>query len=318
MIGHLRQQALLGTTGANENFQSFAENFGADYLVVLKVTTSASRCLLSARWLDVRNVKALANEVGTCDPTSGGTLDEIQRISRKLVERAAYFEICPYKGPVKIKIHSSRTKEQKTEYPAFCNGMDQRYSKTETENSVMDLKLDLTRTGRTWATGTGHYSSAEIFELQEDDPCHDCGGGRRGVRLYTEKKRETAEIEGLSERSRAEASHLSEELQKVSDVRLYLRFTENGTYRLELLAASKTGTRRVHIERKAEGNCDTKIARPKEDYDVLADIGVAKIMGPFQGSPLDKSLTGNEEFRQKDSVTDEETTITVEFQLQRE
>lgn len=92
---------------------------------------------------------------------------------------------------------------------------------------------------------------------------HDLGD--TNVRLYTEKKRETAEIEGLSERSRAEASHLSEELQKVSDVRLYLRFLENGMYRLELLAASKTGTRRVHIERKAEGNCDTKIAKPKPE-----------------------------------------------------
>ncbi len=315
ILDHLRQRALLASTvdqdkSVQQAFESFAGSYGADYLVVLKVIADGSRCTLSARWLDVRMAKALVSQMDSVAMGSG-VLAAIDRLAEKLVDEVAYFEICPYTGPVKITVNTNRSKEEKEEYPVFCNGMDQQYVKTTSESKVADTELEVTRTRRNWATGTIRYHSVETSKLVEEDPCHLCESGRKGGRTYTENHRTTVDIEGLSEDSSTAG-------QRISDVRAYLKFAQNGTYTLEVLATSQPGTRKVHVERKAEGTCDTTLAKPKEDYTVRVDIPLGNVMGPFSGSPRDKVLTGHKEFPQKDPVTGEETTINVEFELRRD
>ncbi len=316
ILGNLRQRMLVGGTEEQEKatqaaFEAFAGSYGADYLVVLKVTADASRCTLSARWLDVRTSKALVNEMDSA-AIGPGVLDAIDRLSAKLVDEAAYFEICPYKGPIKMTVNTTLApKEQREEYPVYCNGMDQQYVKTTETAKVADTKLEVTRTRRNWATGTIGFHSVETFRLVEEDPCHACDPQRKGVRIYTENSRATVDITGLSQESSTAG-------QVLSDVRAYLKFDRNGTFRLEVLATSERGDRKIHIERKAEGNCDTTLAKPKEDYTVRTDIPIANIMGPFPGTPRDKALSGSDTFQSKDPVTGEETTINVEFQLRRD
>ncbi len=315
LLGHLRMRMLVGGTEEQEKatqaaLDAFAGSYGADYLVVLKVTADASRCVLSARWLDVRQAKALVNEMDSA-AIGSGVLNAIDRLSAKLVDEAAYFEICPYKGPVKITVNTNRSKEEKEEYPVFCNGSDQQYVKTTSQSTVADTELQITRTRRNWAIGNIRYHSVETSKLVEEDPCHACDPQRKGVRIYTESHRTTVDIEGLSEESSTAG-------QQLSDARPYLKFDRNGSFRLEILATSKPGIRKVHIERKAEGTCDTTVAKPKEDYSMKTDIPLGNVMGPFPGRPRDKVLTGRNEFRQKNPVTGEETTINVEFELRRD
>jgi hypothetical protein len=316
MLSFMRMRALLGGTieqqaSLDQDLAALGGAMGTDYLVVLNAMATKSRWTLSARWFDVRKAKALAMAMEDFAPGGDSLVDACDRVAEKLVDEVAYFEICPYTGPVKITVNTNRSKEEKEEYPVFCNGMDQQYVKTTSESKVADTELEVTRTRRSWATGTIRYHSVETSKLVEEDPCHACDPTRKGVRIYTESHRTTVDIEGLSEESSTAG-------QRISDVRPYLKFDRNGTFRLEILATSKPGVRKVHIERKAEGNCDTTVAKPKEDYSMRTDIPLGNVMGPFAGSPRDKVLTGHKEFREKDPVTGEETTINVEFQLQRD
>ena len=316
LLGHLRERDLLATTddlrqSADQAFDNFAGSFGADYLVALNVIASGSQCSLGAKWLDVRKAKALASFIDSGNPDGPGVLSAIDRLAEKLVDEAAYFEICPYTGPVKIKIHSTRAKDDRLEYPVFCNERDQQYVKTTSLSTMADTELDAMRTAKNQATGTVRYKSLESQKLVEEDPCHVCDSGRKGGWTYTEEQRATVAIEGLSQESSTAG-------QRFDDLRIYLKFGKDGTYRVELMAASRSGTRTVHVERKAEGTCDTKLEKPKEDYTVRVDIPLGNVMGPFPGTPQDKVLTGHQEFRQKDPISEEETTVNVEFQLHRD
>jgi hypothetical protein len=316
MLGHLRERSLLATTteqsqSAEKTFNDFSGSYGADYVVSLLVTASGSQCALTAKWLDVRKAKTLVNVTESVNPDGPDVLPAIARLAQKLVDEAAYFEICAYKGPMKIKVHTTRTKDDRLEYPVFCNGNDQQYVKTTSLITVADTNLDVMRTARAWATGTLHYESSETQKLVEEDPCYQCPSGRKGGRTYTENKRTTRQIDGLSDASSTAGQHFD-------DIRIYLKFARNGTYTLQLVATTKFGPQAVHIDRKAEGTCDTQLEKPTEDYTIATNFPVAHVMGPFPGQPKDKTLTAHKEFRQKDPLSEEETTINVEFQLRRD
>lgn len=315
-IGFMRQRALLGVppdqeAGFEQGMKELAGAVGSDYLVVLRAMALPGRWVLNGKWLNVRKANALAMATEELAPNGDALIDASERIADKLMDEAAYFEICPYTGPVKITLHSTRAKSSRVEYATSCNGMDQQYVKTSNLNRTEDATLDLKRTGRVWATGDVNYVAVELEDLEEQDPCHLCPSGRRGPRIYTEHTRTETKITGFSKES-STAEH------DFTDVRVYLKFSHDGRYSLQLAGASKSGTRHVKIDRKAEGNCDTQIEKPHEDYTTHDDVPLTQIMGPFQGTPRDKTLTGREEFRTRDPATDEETTINVEFQLRRD
>ena len=315
-MNFMRMRALIGVPANqqesyDQQMVDLAGAVGADYIVSLRAMALPSRWVLSGRWLDVRKTKPIAMEMEELAANGDALVDACQSIAKKLVEAAAYFEICPYLGPVKMRVRTSRSQDERVEYPVSCNGGDFQYVRTMSLVANSDSNIELTRTNRTWATGTFQYRSKEKMVTVEKDPCHNCGSGRKGGRTLTENHTTTSEVAGLSEDSSAAG-------QNFTDARLYLKFAKDGTYTLELVATSKPGTRTVHIERKAEGTCDTQLKDPREDYTTKEDIPVGNIMGPFRGGPMDKSLADHKEFHSTDPVTKEELTITVEFQIRRD
>jgi hypothetical protein len=312
----LRHLAWYGKPGdENPDYQQDLAALGqlmdTNHLVLVTVTPMGGQWILNGKWLDSRKANALARAMETCAADAGALVDGAGRIADKLVDDAAYFEICPYSGPIKITVHTTRSERPPPEtYPVECNAMGGQYFKSTTLDRASDTKMELTRKGRPNANGSVEFSSVEIEEVEEDDPCHQCPSGSRGPRIYTERKRTEIRISGFSEAS-------SEAGKYLTDVRLHLKFDRNGTFRMELESTTKIGTKHVKIDRKAEGVCDTKTKGP-EDTTVDFDVPLAHIFGPFQGSPHDKVLSATQEFHTTDPQTKEESTITVDLQLQRQ
>lgn len=312
----IRYLALHGTaTDPNPDYQKELAELGnqmaADYLVVIDVTPMGGKWIVNGKWLDARKVKALARRMETASAETGSLVDAVGRIADKLVDDAAYFEICGYTGSVKITVHSTLTDNKREERPSSCNNMDQTYVKTTVRDRTTDMALDLTRTDRIWATGTLKYSSLETEDTEELDPCHECTPRTWGMRHFTEHKRTETRITGFSEDS-------STQDYRHTNVRIYLVFAQDGTFRLELESTSEMGPQHVKIDRTAEGQCDTKLKEPKVDYTSRVDIPISHIFGPFKGTPRDKVLSAKRTFPSTDPATKEESTITVELQLQRQ
>ncbi len=315
LMGFLRMRALLGVPddqqeSYDKQLLELGGAFGADYIISLHAMAVGSRWSIFGLWLDVRKAKALARASEETGANGDALIDACDKIAKKLIEEAAYFEICPYLGPVKMRVRTTRSQNERVEYPVSCNGGDYQYVRTMSLEANSDSNIELTRTNRPWATGTYQYRSKERQVTVEQDPCYNCASGRKGGRTLTDNHTTTSEVTGLSEDSSTTG-------QNFTDARLYLKFAKDGTYTLELVAASKPGTRTVHIERKAEGTCDTHLDNPREDYTTKVDIPVGNIMGPFRGGPMDKSLADHKEFHSTNPVTKEETTITVEFKIRR-
>jgi hypothetical protein len=81
-------------------------------------------------------------------------------------------------------------------------------------------------------------------------------------------------------------------------------------------AASKKGDLIEKITKHAEGTCDN-ISSPPETNTRKADIPLKQTFGPFQGTSLDKTLTGKDSFTVIDPITEEKTTYSFEFNLKR-
>ncbi|MFT3831161.1 MAG: hypothetical protein QM691_15800 [Opitutaceae bacterium] len=315
-LDDLRHLATYGTATDNSpDYQNELAELGnqmaADHLVVLEVTPMGGQWIVNGKWFDARKAKALARRMETAGSDTGSLLDAVGRIADKLVDDAAYFEICGYTGPIKITIHSTRSANGRDERPAACNNMEQTYVKTTTTDRTTDTALVLTRTDRIWATGTLEYASIETEDIEELDPCHQCTTRTWGMRYFTEHKRTETRITGFSEDS-------STTEHRHTDVRVYLVFDRGGTFRLELESASEMGTQHVKIDRTAEGQCDTDLAEPKVDERSRITIPFHHVFGPFQGSPRDRTLSARQDFHPKDPVTKETTTISVEFDLSRD
>ncbi|HLP09386.1 MAG TPA: hypothetical protein VK178_14575 [Opitutaceae bacterium] len=315
-LDELRYLAWRGTaTDPDPDYQKELTELGsqmaADHLVVLDVTPMGAQWIVNGKWLDARKARALARRMETAGADTGSLLDAVGRIAEKLVDDAAYFEICGYTGPVKITIHSTRSDNPREERPAACNNMKQTYIKTTSIGSTTDTALDLTRTDRSWATGTLEYASIETEDIEELDPCHQCTPQTWDLRYFTEHKRTETRITGLSEAS-------STREHRHTDVRVYLVFDRGGTFRLELESSSEMGTQHVKIDRKAEGQCDTDLKEPKVDERTRITIPFSHVFGPFDGSPRDRTLSAKRDFPIKDPVTKETTTISVEFNLSRD
>lgn len=315
LIGFARMRALLGVPADQEaayeqSLEGMGDAVGADYLVDISAIAVDAGWYVSGMWLDMRKAGTMARYGQTLAKDANLLAAVMRTVVDRLVEQVEYFEICAYSGPIKIQRHSYRSSSSHEERTTFCQGGDQQYTKDHSLERRADLQLDLVRNGRPWARGGVDFVSVETEDTEELDPCHPCPSGARAFRLYTEHKRTEVRINGFS----TESSALDHELM---DVKVHLKFAKNGTFRLEVVGATQTGSKRVKVQRKAEGNCDTTFAKPNEDSTAKFDIPIAYVFGPFQGSPSDKELCVKQEYHTTDPGTKEETTISVDFVLRR-
>lgn len=304
-----RQRSLLGG-GGEENLKALADSFGLnDYLILLKITPLGERTALYGMCLNLKTSKTVSVNASLTGAGGKAAIAGSKDFAKRFVRKMAYLEICPYKGPVHVTVQSKRNKEEKEEYPVYCNQSDQMYKKNTKITKTTDTDWSLQKTGRRSASGTVTHQNYECAEVVEENGCYRCPSGRQGGRTFTQKSTATTAIDGLSEESRREGK-----AQK--DARIRLEFNEDDTFTVYIEATSRDGTRHERVEEKAEGTCDTKTAPPKVT-DGKINVPLPGRWGPFAGSPVDKVLRGNTNEKKTDPLTEEETTTGIEFELQR-
>ncbi|MFH2093845.1 MAG: hypothetical protein ABIJ31_15905, partial [Pseudomonadota bacterium] len=156
----------------------------------------------------------------------------------------------------------------------------------------------------------------EKDETHEENDCHPCSSGnRQGGRIYTRTSKVSASVNGLSDRTR-----ISGETEN-HDATIHLLFDPNGTYNLHIYGTSKAADYKGKIIETAQGTCDSikKTVDMSEDQllQYNRSIPLTVRWTSFPGTPFDKRLVGKKQMVQKDTITGEETILTIDFDLQR-
>jgi len=228
----------------------------------------------------------------------------------KFIKELSKYEICPYTGTMYFEVKTERNEKTTDAYPIYCNGADKQYKKEVeiNEKSVEIWKLN--KTDKYLTDGSLSYTLREESLTTELNECYHCPSGREGSRVFTEKVIQTANIEGLSIESVSKDKN-------IPDARTEITFLEDGTYILEVMAASKTGDLKVKTEIHAEGTCDV-INKPPVTITKKADVPLNVKLGPFPGSGIDKILSQKGSYQTENPVTKEKTTFTYDFNLKRD
>jgi hypothetical protein len=229
---------------------------------------------------------------------------------KKFVKELSKYEICPYTGPINVEVKSVRTDTKTEKYPIYCNGMDGMYKLDRTFNKTSSASWNLNKTDKFQTSGTVIYNLREETKTEEQNDCYTCPSGRQGPRWYKENTLKTAKVEGLSNESVADD-------RQIEDARAEIIFLDNGTYTLQVKAASRKGDFKLKAEKHAEGTCSNDNP-PPENITKKADIGLDEKFGPYVGTSLDKVLYHKETIIREDPVTREKTTISFEFNLKKE
>lgn len=228
----------------------------------------------------------------------------------KFIKELSKYEICPYTGTMNFEVKTERNEKTTDAYPVYCNGADKQYKKEFEINEKSVEIWKLTKTDKYLTEGSLSYTLREESLTTELNECYLCPSGRKGSRVYTEKIIQTASIEGLSIESVSKGKN-------IPDARTEITFLEDGTYILEVKAASKMGDLRVKTETHAEGTCDV-INKPPVTITKKADVPLNVKLGPFPGSGIDKILSQNGSYQTENPVTKEKTTVNYNFNLKRD
>lgn len=306
-----RINQLLGD-GEQQTNTNFAKEMNYDYLVRLILKTfEGKQIFVRAVCLARKDVKCVADGNYILVPMDyQGVKDGINEMSKTLVDKLYKYEICPFKGDINIKIISTKKENTPEEYPVYCNGLDGYYKKTVSFDKYSENDWTITKTGKESATGTVKFNLSEETIIDEINPCYECSPKKQGQRSYYEKSTTYADIEGLSNESESYGI-------PVDDARVELIFSETGTYRLKVSASSTQGEKRHREEINATGVCGNENL-PPETWTSKIDEGIDEILGPFTGTPQDKTLSYKITIPRKNEITGEDETISYEFNLTRE
>lgn len=303
-----RQKQLLG--GEERDLASIGAAMGCDYLVSLEVTSNPGIIMVKAFCANTRTSKVIARALEIASNADAG-VDAVERVSIQLVEGLKKYEICPFIGPINVKVKSELTDKKTDSYTVYCNGLDGLYKLDVTTNNTSDADWKLSKTSKNRVIGSVTYTLQEETEKEEHNDCYICPSGRQGSRLYKETVLKTAKVEGLSTESIADN-------QQIEDARAIITFFDNGTYTLKVKAASRKGDMKLRTEKKAEGTCDNQNP-PPQNINKKADVGLKETtFGPFPGTSLDKVLSHKDTFTTIDPITKEKSVITYDFDLKRD
>jgi hypothetical protein len=313
MIGFERMRALLGS-GSDETLSNIAGSLGCEYVVVVEIGILVGDIFsVNAKIIPSKTYFSIisAVEYHPYEEKSSKEVDTIDKVAKKLVDGMKNMEICPFKGPVNVKITSSYKSNQAPEqYSVYCNGMDGTYKKTTTIEKYSDSDWAIQREGINSATGSFKYSLFDEQTIEEQNFCYECSPTKQGVRTYSEKITTSANVQGLSNESESNGI-------KVDDARVIITFQDNGTYTLRVKAASKKGIKKRIKVVHAEGVCNNIQSKP-DTLRTPVDEGINEIFGPFAGSDRDKVLSQKNTIQRTNPITGEEETITYEFNLKKD
>jgi hypothetical protein len=305
-LDQVRTIQLISDKDTQGMIKEIGSSLVCDYLVNLKIVIKENTAIVSAAFLDNKNINAMsrATVITSFETVNKGTYDDI---AEQLIEGLKTYEICPYKGTIDINIVSTKKDKQTEEYSVYCNQGDGIYRKTTTLDNYSENNWAIEKTNKNAARGNVRFSLSEETKIEEDNSCYECSPGKQGPRTYLEKTTTYADIQGLSNESESYGI-------KVDDARVYITFFENGTYTIRVKAASRQGEKKSRKEVIAQGVCHNINEKP-EPINSKVDEGINEIFGPFTGNAQDKVLAEKDAIKKIDPVTNEESVIEYEFNL---
>jgi hypothetical protein len=304
-----RKRQLLG--GEDDNRLDLNDCLNADYLLVVQMGSLPGKITYSIKVLDPHLAAAIVNVFETSSSGEDG-LDVIPGIAKKVMNQLKKYEICPYKGPVKISVISHKQHDSIEQYAVYCNNLDETFKKTTSLNVDASTELDVLKLGKEYSSGYMKFSEKDSTVLLEENGCYKCPTGRMGGRTSTEIFVTDKLVKDFSNESSKDGVY-------IGDVRIKLIFNEDSTYLISLKGASKRkgkGIERVY--EKAEGTCDNKNGPPHVYNNDSVSVPCRFIFGPFQGATSQKSFHETQDKTTTDPVSGEETTIRFEFTLKRD
>ncbi len=307
-LDNLRQRALLGEDVDNK-LSGLGQSLTCDYLISLKMTVKGQTAILNALCLDPKKAKTLCRAMLTV-PYNGLDVNAYEKVGKELIDGLKTYEICPFKGEIKVKVLSTKKDNQTEEYPLYCNGVDGMFHKATTINNYTENDWTIQKVQQNGSTGNVMFNLSEEFKIEEENSCFDCSPKKQGPRTYYENTKTYSLINGLSSESESYGI-------KVDDARCYLTFLEDGTYTLRVTAASTQGEKKTIKEISAQGVCQNINEKPKSVINKI-DEGLNQTLGPFNGNAQDKVLSQKDTIKKTDPISGEEQTITYEFNLTRD
>lgn len=300
-----------------KNRQPILDAVGSRYYIFLRVNCIGRTQTINLLFKDRQTSK---NDMGFSCESNNGDIGPgpVNAMVGELIEKLAYLEICPYSGPVNVTVRSVVKKKSDDDHQVFCNNTDGIFKQSNTLEKTTDQNWKLKRIGKPDTYGEMTATISEKEEEHVEDDCHSCSSGsRQGGRIYNKSTFISASVNGLSTRTRI----LGE--KENHDAAIYLRFDQNGTYMIDISGSSEAADYKGKIIETAEGTCDSinKTVNMNEDQ-IMGKINHNRSLpltakcGPFPGTPFDKRLSEKKELKLKDAMG-EETTITIDFDLQR-
>ena len=314
LLGHERMRYLLcsETPGLMKNI---SDALGCDFLISLEIgTLPGEKFVVNASLIPYQtkfptvHASAYSDLTGTSGDQNLADCDEV---AQKLIDGLKEIEICPFKGRVKIRTVSDLQKDTTVEYPVYCNGADGIFKEKKAIDNHADNNWELNRIGITRTEGTASFLLREETKIEIQDDCYTCPSGRKGSRMLNEEHKKKGELKGLSQESQ-EKGH------PISDARVDIRFSTDGTYTLFVKATSEKGDIILTNNKHAEGTCGV-INGPPEILSQKSNVPLKYTFGPYPGNSQDKILKETPDpIVEINPISGEKITYYLEFDLERD
>ena len=314
----IRTKQLLGKYIPGE-VENLGNKLSTDYLISLEIKVINNTAIINAFCMmnkipssqkSKRKILETLSRAALSLPYGNFEMGIYQKIIKELIDGLKRYEICPFRGPVKLHVTSTTKDKQTEEYPVYCNQKDGTYKKDITINNTSDAEWNLIKQSKYLTDGDIKFTLYEETILEEQNDCYKCKSGREGGRTYYKKTVSSADVQGLSKESEQDGI-------RINDARIEITFLDDDTYTILVTAASSRGDKTDKTEEYAEGTCDN-IKHKNESIAVKADVPLYQLLGPFKGNGQDKTLSQKSIIKKVDSITKEATTIEYEFDLTRE
>jgi hypothetical protein len=297
------------SNSTQNSISEIAGGMGADYHVFLKLIMDNDYYSFSARFVDEKTKNTLVDKVR--QSTESNLAKDLQSFAKEFVKEVAYeVELCPYKGPVNLKIVETLKRQTSTKEPIFCEDKWKEHNRSSSVDNEDVQEWKLNKIGRKGSSdGNMTWDLSEHSQEIDKNDCYECVSGSVGARSSEKTVTRTSGIKGISRESKVVDDALW-------DSKVRTKFNRDGTYFLILKAASKKGTSTTQTKETISGACDPNVK--SESKKSTKDIPLDNFrLGPFKGTPYDKDLKEKNKVVTK-STSDQESYYEFDFTLSRE
>lgn len=311
-IQALRQEALNGESGSLSSLSNRLCNY--NFLLAVNISqTSTGLTSTSANLNQLRPVRNYGSKF-----LSGKNSDPYNlsvTLANQLIDEASENELCPYTGTL-TAIHKSERKyheENSSEVTNF-DPMTLDYC-TGTQVTALDIqssyeaRWELLRQERGAALGQLNCELQELLEESDENNCYTCSSGRFGGRTWNRTTLTNFSTSKISSQSESDQND-------INDTRINIKFYDNDTYMIFIKSTSTYASNcTLTIQEMAKGSCDS--VNDKETKHTSKSVWIDQKLGPFQGGPTDKTLSGKGQIQLIPSVEGETSTLEFEFSFSR-